>query len=176
VIFTETKLAGAFLIKPEKIEDERGFFARLWCEREFQERGLDSRLAQCSLSFNTQKGTLRGMHYQRTPYAETKIVRCTRGAIYDVILDLREDSATFKEWVGVNLTADNHLMLYIPKGCAHGFQTLLDETEVLYQMSEFYRPEAAEGVRWNDAAFAVEWPLEVSVISERDARYADYQP
>jgi dTDP-4-dehydrorhamnose 3,5-epimerase len=186
VVFTETTLKGAFLITPEKILDERGFFARTWCERELQERGLDSRIAQCGLSFNTiaqcglsfntRKGTLRGMHYQTAPYAETKIVRCTRGEIYDVVLDLREDSQTFKEWVAVNLSADNHLMLYIPKGCAHGFQTLSEGAEVFYQMSEFYRPESASGVRWNDTAFSIKWPLEVSVISERDASYADYQP
>lgn len=176
MIFSETKVQGAFLIKPEKILDERGFFARTWSELEFEERGLDSQLVQCSLSFNTRKGTLRGMHFQRAPYAETKIVRCTRGAIYDVVLDLRENSETFKEWVAATLTADNHEMLYIPKGCAHGFQTLTDDAEVFYQMSEYYKPESAAGVRWNDAAFGIEWPLEVTVISERDAAYADYQP
>lgn len=174
--FTETKVQGAFLIAPEKIPDERGFFARTWSETEFEERGLDSRLVQCSLSFNTRKGTLRGMHYQREPYAETKIVRCTRGEIYDVVLDLRTGSQTFKEWVAVQLSADNHQMLYIPKGCAHGFQTLSAGAEVFYQMSEFYRPESATGVRWNDPAFAIEWPLEVTVISERDRAYPDYQP
>jgi dTDP-4-dehydrorhamnose 3,5-epimerase len=176
VLFTETKLKGAFVITPERVEDERGFFARLWEKREFEAHGLDARLAQCSLSFNHKKGTLRGMHYQLAPYEESKLVRCTRGAIYDVVLDLRVDSATFKQWVGVNLTADNQEMLYIPKGCAHGFQSLSDETEVFYQISEFYRPDAAAGVRWNDAAFRIVWPLEVAVISERDANYADYQP
>lgn len=174
--FTETKVQGAFIITPEKILDERGFFARTWSETEFQERGLDSGLVQCSLSFNTRKGTLRGMHYQKAPYAETKIVRCTRGEIYDVVLDLRPASATFREWAAVRLSADNHQMLYIPKGCAHGFQTLSAGAEVFYQMSESYRPESATGVRWNDDAFAIEWPLAVSVISERDAAYPDYQP
>ncbi|HEX8922804.1 MAG TPA: dTDP-4-dehydrorhamnose 3,5-epimerase [Pyrinomonadaceae bacterium] len=176
MFFTETKLKGAFVITPEKLEDERGFFARLWSEREFREHGLDTRLAQCSLSFNKKKGTLRGMHYQVAPYQESKLVRCTRGSIYDVVLDLRAGSPTYKEWQAVTLTADNHQMLYIPKGCAHGFQTLSDEAEVFYQISEIYKPEAAAGVRWNDAAFRIVWPLEVSVISERDARYADYQP
>jgi dTDP-4-dehydrorhamnose 3,5-epimerase len=176
VIFTETKLKGAFVITPERVEDERGFFARLWCAREFEEHGLDSRLAQCSISFNKRKGTLRGMHYQLAPYEEAKLVRCTRGAIYDVVLDLRPHSATFRQWAGVSLTADNREMLYVPSGCAHGFQTLTDESEVFYQISEFYRPDAATGVRWNDAAFSIEWPLEVSVISERDSNYADYQP
>ena len=176
MVFTETKVEGAFLITPEKILDERGFFARTWSETEFEERGLDSRLVQCSLSFNTRQGTLRGMHYQKSPYAETKLVRCTRGEIYDVVLDLRADSATFKEWAAVELSADNHQMLYIPKGCAHGFQTLSEGAEVFYQMSAYYRPESATGVRWNDTAFAIEWPLEVTVISERDAAYPDYQP
>lgn len=176
MIFTETKVQGAFLITPEKILDERGFFARTWSEQEFEERGLDFGLVQCSLSFNNRRGTLRGMHYQREPYAETKIVRCTRGVIYDVVLDLRRDSQTFKEWEAVNLSADNHQMLYIPKGCAHGFQTLTEDAEVFYQMSEYYRPESAAGVRWNDAAFRIDWPLEVSVIAQRDSAYPDYQP
>jgi len=176
VVFTETKLKGAFILTPERVEDERGFFARLWCAQEFEEHGLDSRLAQCSISFNKRKGTLRGMHYQVAPYEESKLVRCTRGAIYDVVLDLRPDSATFKQWVGVNLTADNREMLYVPRGCAHGFQTFTDESEVFYQISESYMPDFAAGVRWNDAAFAIKWPLEVAVISERDSNYADYQP
>lgn len=173
--FTETKVRGAFLLTPEKILDDRGFFARTWSEAEFSERGLDSKLVQCSLSFNKRRGTLRGMHFQRAPFAETKLVRCTRGVIYDVVLDLRPDSATFKEWVAVELSADNHQMLYIPKGCAHGFQTLTDEAEVFYQMSEYYNPASAAGVRWNDPFFAIEWPQEVSVIAPRDAAYADYQ-
>jgi dTDP-4-dehydrorhamnose 3,5-epimerase len=176
VDFAETKVQGAFHITPEKISDERGFFARTWSEREFAERGLDSRLVQCSLSFNTRQGTLRGMHYQRAPHAETKLVRCTRGLVYDVVLDLREKSPTFKKWDAVTLSADNHEMLYIPKGCAHGFQTLSADAEVFYQMSEFYQPASAAGVRWNDSFFGIEWPLEVTVIAKRDAAYADYKP
>lgn len=175
MIFTETKLEGAFVITPEKLEDERGFFARTWCAREFQERGLEPGLAQCSISFNEKKGTLRGMHYQVAPYEETKIVRCTRGAMYDVILDLRTDSPTYKHWLGMELTADNHQMLYIPEGFAHGFQTLCERTEVFYQISESYVPDAAAGIRWNDPAFGIEWPLEISAISERDANFANFQ-
>ena len=175
MIFTETRLKGAFLITPERLEDERGFFARTFCRREFAEHGLNPDLVQCSISFNKRRGTLRGMHYQVPPYEETKVVRCTMGAIYDVILDLRTDSATFKEWLGVELTADNRSMLYIPEGLAHGFQTLAEDTEVFYQMSEFYVPGSAAGVRWNDPAFGIRWPLEISTVSERDATYADYR-
>lgn len=175
MIFTETKLRGAFVITPEKLEDERGFFARTWCAEEFQERGLEPRLAQCSISFNEKKGTLRGMHYQLAPYEETKLVRCTRGAIYDVMLDLRTGSPTYKHWLGMELTADNHRMLYIPRGLAHGFQTLHEHTEVFYQISESYVPESAAGVRWDDPAFDIEWPLEISAISERDASFANFQ-
>src|SRR5919199_3217742 len=148
MIFTETKLKGAFLIEPEPRADERGFFARTWCQREFEAHGLRTRWVQCNISFNKKKGTLRGMHYQLAPYAEAKLVRCTRGAIYDVIIDLRYDSPTFKQWQALNLTADNRQMLFIPEGFAHGFQTLDDDTEVFYQMSEFYAPDCAKGVRW----------------------------
>jgi dTDP-4-dehydrorhamnose 3,5-epimerase len=172
VIFTETKLKGAFVIEPERIEDERGFFARTFCEREFEARGLNARVAQCSISFNRKKGTLRGMHYQVAPHEEAKLVRCTRGAIYDVIIDLRADSPTFRQWVAVELTEDNRRMLYIPEGFAHGFQTLEDNTEVFYQISEFYHPESARGVRWDDPAFGIDWPPEDQrVISARDQDY-----
>jgi len=174
VIFTETTLSGVFVIEPEKIEDARGFFARTWCQRELSAYGLESQLVQCSISFNRKAGTLRGMHYQVAPYEETKIVRCTRGALYDVVIDLRPHSATFKRHVAVTLTGENHTILYIPKGFAHGFQTLEDDTEVLYQMSEFYAPEYARGVRWNDPAFAIAWPLAERIINDRDQHYPDF--
>jgi dTDP-4-dehydrorhamnose 3,5-epimerase len=168
VLFSETRLAGVFIVEPERLEDERGFFARTWCPEEFEARGLSPRLAQCSISYNRKKGTLRGMHYQVAPYAEAKLVRCTMGAIYDVALDLRPGSPTFKQWISVELTADNRKMLYIPEGLAHGFQTLADDTEVFYQISEFYHPESARGVRWDDPAFAIEWPLPVAAVSQGD--------
>lgn len=172
MIFLPTSLQGAYVIEAERVEDERGFFARTWCQHEFQARGLNMVIVQCSISFNQSKGTLRGMHYQSAPKAEAKLVRCTRGAIYDVIVDLRPDSATFKKWTASELTADNHRMLYIPEGLAHGFQTLQDETEVFYQMSEFYAPECARGFRWDDPAFAIDWPRPMSAISDRDQSFA----
>jgi len=173
--FTETALAGAFVIKPEMIKDERGFFARVWSEKEFAEHGLESRLVECNASFNLKKGTLRGMHYQLAPFAQAKLVSCLRGSIYDVIIDLRGNSPTFKKWVAVDLSANNRLMLYVPKGLAHGFQTLEDNTEVFYQMSEVYVPESASGVRWNDPAFGIEWPEDVRIIIARDTEYADFR-
>ena len=176
MIFVETKLRGAFLVEPDKFEDERGFFARAWSGREFAAQGLDARLLECNISFNKRKGTLRGMHYQTEPFTQPKLVRCTRGAIYDVAVDLREDSPTFRQWAAAELTAKNLLMLYVPAGFAHGFQTLEDDTEVFYQVSEVYAPETARGVRWNDPAFGIEWPLEVTVINERDNNYADFRP
>lgn len=172
--FAEVGLPGVRLIEPERMHDERGFFARTWCRREFEAAGLDPKLVQCSISYNQRRGTLRGMHYQSAPSAEAKLVRCTAGAIYDVALDLRPDSPTFKQWRGVELTADNRHALYIPPGFAHGFLTLRDDTEVLYQMSEFFAPECARGVRWNDPAFGIQWPGEVVVISERDRSYPDF--
>ena len=175
MIFKETKLKGAFIIEPERIEDERGFFARTFCRYEFETHGLNPHLVQCSVSFNKKKGTLRGMHYQTAPHEETKLVRCTRGAIYDVMLDLRPNFPTFKQWVSVELTGENRRMLYIPEGVAHGFETLQDETEVLYQMSEFYNSEAARGVRWDDLSFAVQWPSKPLVVSRKDASYLDFQ-
>jgi dTDP-4-dehydrorhamnose 3,5-epimerase len=174
MIFTETKLKGAFVIEPEQLEDERGFFARTWCQREFTNHGLNPSIAQCSISFNRKRGTLRGMHYQIEPHAETKIVRCTQGTIYDVIIDLRQDSPTFTQWLGVELSAENRRMLYIPEGFAHGFQTLEDNTEIFYQISEFYAPECARGIRWNDPTFAIEWPDGEPIISERDRSYPDF--
>jgi dTDP-4-dehydrorhamnose 3,5-epimerase len=174
MIFSETKLKGAFIIDVEPREDERGFFARSWCENEFKQHGLNSRFAQCNISFNKKRGTLRGMHYQVAPFAEAKVVRCTMGAIYDVIIDLREDSPTFKQWLSVELTAENRRALYVPEDFAHGFQTLVDNTEVFYQMSEFYHPECARGARWNDPTFGVEWISVPRVISKRDNEYADF--
>ena len=175
MIFTETKLKGAFIIEPEKFGDERGFFARSWSGREFAEKGLDARVLECNISFNRKRGTVRGMHFQSAPYAQPKLVRCTRGALYDVAVDLRPESQTFREWVALELTGENCLMLYIPAGFAHGFQTLADGTEVFYQMSEVYAPAQAGGVRWDDPAFHIEWPLAAAVISERDASYPDFQ-
>ncbi len=174
MIFEETKLAGAFIIKLEKLEDERGFFARAWCQKEFDDMGINSRIVQANLSYNEKKGTLRGMHYQVSPYQEAKLVRCFRGAIYDVIVDLRSDSPTYKEWIGVELSAQNRQVLFVPEGFAHGFQTLENQTEVFYQVSEFYTPGAEKGARYNDPAFGIDWPLPVSVISEKDAGWADY--
>ena len=176
MIFKETKLHGAFIIEPDKFEDERGFFAHSWSEKVFAERGLDSHMVECSISFNRKRGTLRGMHYQAPPHGQVKLVRCTMGSIYDVIIDLRPRSPTFKQWMGVELTAQNRLMLYIPKDFAHGFQTLEDDTEVSYQMSDPYASESGRGVRWNDNAFNIAWPGMVSVINERDRSYADFCP
>lgn len=175
MIFRELALKGAFVIEPERFKDERGFFARTWCQREFAQHGLNHNLVQCNISFNRYQGTLRGMHYQREPYAEAKLVRCTAGAIYDVIIDLRPASATFKSWTGVELTARSRLALYVPEGFAHGFQTLEDESEVLYQMSEFYQPDYAAGVRWNDPVFDIAWPYSENLImSTKDASYNNF--
>ena len=168
MIFKEAKLRGAYIIEPELIEDERGFFARTWGQEEFASRGLNPKLVQCNSSLNKQTGTLRGMHYQVPPHEEAKLVRCSAGAIYDVIVDLRRDSPTWGKWLGVELTSRNRLMVYVPEGFAHGFQTLEDDSEVFYQVSEYYYPESARGVRWDDPAFGIEWPLGISVISERD--------
>jgi len=174
MIFRETRLKGAFIIEPERLEDERGFFARTFCIEEFRKGGIEFRVVQCNISFNKKKGTLRGMHYQIAPYEEAKLVRCTMGAIYDVIIDLRPESPTFKQWIAVELTAENRLMLYVPKGFAHGFQTLENNTEVFYQMSESYHPECARGVRWEDPMFGIEWPILPPILSWRDRSYLDY--
>jgi dTDP-4-dehydrorhamnose 3,5-epimerase len=176
VVFTETGLSGAFIVDVERHVDERGFFARSWCNREFDERGLNPSVVQCNVSGNKVKGTLRGMHYQVAPHAEVKLVRCTKGSIYDVIVDLRASSPTFLRHVCVELTADNHRALYIPEGFAHGFMTLQDDSEVFYQMSALYEPSAARGVRWNDPIFGIAWPLPVSVVSTRDREYPDFKP
>lgn len=173
--FIETRLKGVFEIDLNPKCDQRGFFARSWCRTEFAERGLNPALAQCNISFNKRRGTLRGMHYQEAPYAEAKLVRCIRGAIYDVALDLRPGSPTFRNWVASVLTSENRRALYIPEGCAHGFQTLEDNTELFYQMSEFYKEGLGRGVRWDDPAFGIDWPLEVHAISERDQTYPAFQ-
>jgi dTDP-4-dehydrorhamnose 3,5-epimerase len=171
--FSETRLRGAYLLEPEPHGDTRGFFARTFCVNEFGACGLVTNWAQCSISFNKTKGTLRGLHYQDDPYAETKLVRCTMGSIYDVIVDLRRDSPTFRQWVGVILTAENHNALYIPAGFAHGFQTLEDNTEVFYQISQLYHAGSSKGVRWDDPAFGITWPLPPTSLSGRDAQYPD---
>jgi dTDP-4-dehydrorhamnose 3,5-epimerase len=175
MIFTETKLKGAYIIQPEPHEDERGFFARTYCEREFARYGLAACSAQCNVSYNARMGTLRGMHYQAQPYGEAKLITCLSGTVYDVIIDLRPDSATHGQWWSVELTSKPpRSMLYIPAGFAHGFQTLEDHTEVFYQISEFYHPECARGVRWNDKAFDIRWPPAERIISARDASYPDF--
>ena len=174
MIFTPSKLAGAFIIDLEMASDDRGFFARTFCEKEFESRGMRGRFVQCNVSFNKKKGTLRGMHYQAAPHAEAKLARCTTGAIYDVIVDLRPSSSTFKQWMSVELTAENRRAVYIPKGFAHGFQTLCDDAEVYYQMSDFYESEYARGVRWDDPAFGIHWPESARTISPKDESYADF--
>ena len=171
MIFTEAKLPGVFEIELEPKADERGFFARTWCVNEFRAHGLNTKLAQCNVSFSARKGTLRGMHYQTTPYEEIKLVRCTRGSIFDVVIDLRPHSPTFKDHIAVILTAEKRNMVYVPEGCAHGFLTLEDATEVFYQISEFHHEQSARGVRFDDPAFQISWPDRVEVISERDRNY-----
>jgi dTDP-4-dehydrorhamnose 3,5-epimerase len=173
MIFLETLLKGAYVVELERHEDERGFFARSWCEKEFSSKSLETKLVQCNVSFNKRKGTLRGLHYQLPPHAEAKLVRCTRGALYDVIVDLRSGSPTFLKWFGVELTAENYRMLYIPERFAHGFQTLKDGTEIFYQMSEFYSPEAARGLCWDDPRLGIAWPLADLTISKKDMEYAN---
>jgi dTDP-4-dehydrorhamnose 3,5-epimerase len=176
MIFTETKLKGAFTVEIDRLEDERGFFARSWCRREFEAHGLDPGLVQCNISFNLKAGTMRGMHYQAKPFEESKLIRCTKGAVHDVIVDLRPDSPTFGQYAGFLLTSENRRMVFVPKSFAHGFLTLEDETEVFYQMSEFYFPEHGRGFRWNDPRFGISWPREINVISERDRNYPDFTP
>lgn len=173
--FLETGIEGAWLVELEPIADERGYFARSFCARTFGERGLEAAVAQCSISHNRTRGTLRGMHYQAPPGRETKLVRCTRGRIFDVLLDLRPGSASVRTWVAFELAADAPRMLYIPPGVAHGFQTLEDHSEVFYQMSDAYRPDLARGVRWNDPSFDISWPLHPTVMSHQDRHYPDYE-
>jgi dTDP-4-dehydrorhamnose 3,5-epimerase len=173
--FTKTRVRGAFLIELDRIEDERGFFARSWCRREFEAHGLNPCVAQCNVSRNRLMGTLRGIHFQAHPHEEAKLVRCTKGAIYDVVVDLRKGSETFLQHDGAVLSDDNHRALYVPEGCGHGFLTLDDDTEVFYQMSQFYEPAAGRGLRWNDPSLDIRWPGTVRVISERDQAYPDLQ-
>jgi dTDP-4-dehydrorhamnose 3,5-epimerase len=173
MVFTETRVRGAFLVDLDRIHDERGFFARSWCHREFQTHGLNPCVAQCNISRNRLAGTLRGIHFQAHPHEEAKLVRCTKGAIYDVVVDLRKGSETFLQHDAVVLTDDNHRALYVPEGCGHGFLTLADDSEVFYQMSQFYEPTAGRGVRWDDAALGIGWPQPILVISERDRTYPD---
>ena len=172
--FFETPLKGAYIVETEIVKDDRGFFARAWCKNEFEQNGLNANLVQCNMSFNEKIGTLRGMHYQEEPYGEIKLVRCIKGAIYDVIIDIRKDSSTYKQWFSVELNYDNRKMLYVPEGFAHGFQTLEDNTEVFYQMSEFYYQDLAKGYRWDDKAFNINWPIEKKIISDKDKNYGDF--
>jgi dTDP-4-dehydrorhamnose 3,5-epimerase len=172
--FQPLSLDGAYMIEPEPVADERGMFARTFCLREFEARGLDSRVVQCSISYNRWRGTLRGMHYQAAPFEEAKLVRCPGGAIYDVIVDLRPGSRTRMQWIAIELNSENRRMLYIPAGCAHGFQTLMDHTEVSYQISEWYSPDHARGVRWNDEAFGIRWPIGDPIMSDKDRNYPNF--
>jgi dTDP-4-dehydrorhamnose 3,5-epimerase len=174
VKFRETELSGAYVIDIDPFEDERGLFARAWCQKEFEAHGLSSSIVQANISQNKKRGTLRGLHWQRQPYAECKLLRCTRGSVYDVIVDLRRDSDTFKSWLGVELTEQNHRMLLVPEDFAHGFQTLEDNSEVFYQVTQFYTPDAECGARYDDPAFAIDWPLDVSAISEKDAGWSPF--
>ncbi|OGW81248.1 MAG: dTDP-4-dehydrorhamnose 3,5-epimerase [Omnitrophica bacterium RIFCSPHIGHO2_02_FULL_51_18] len=171
MIFTETKLKGAFVIDIDKKEDARGFFARTFCQKEFREHGLNPNFVQANVSYNDKKGTMRGMHIQAAPHCEAKLVRCAEGALFDVIVDLRKNSSTFKQWFGIELSRDNFKMLFIPEGFAHGFVTLTNHTQILYQMSEFYAPGFDRGFRYNDPAFAIKWPVKVAEISEKDASW-----
>ena len=179
MLFRETGVAGGYVVEPERMEDERGHFARTFSAAEFAQRGLDARVDQCSTSFNATVGTLRGLHYQAAPHGEAKLVRCTRGAIFDVMVDLRPDSPSYLRWFGLELSAENGCALFVPQACAHGFQTLADASEVHYQISTPYVPEAARGVRWDDSAFGVEWPPAPPgglIIAARDAGYPDFVP
>ena len=174
MIFTELELKGAFLVEVKKIEDERGFFGRAWCANEFTQHGLNPAFVQLNTSFSHKKGTIRGMHYQVDPYQEVKFIRCTRGRIFDVIIDLRPDSPTFMKWVGNELSADNYRMVYVPENFAHGFVTMEDNSEVYYPVSQFYTPGAERGLRWNDPAFKIKWPVEISVVSDKDQSHKDF--
>ena len=175
MIFTETKLKGAFIIDVKRLEDERGFFGRSWCTKEYAEHGLNPNVVQANVSYNKVKGTLRGMHFQKAPFGEGKTVRCTSGAIYDVIIDIRPDSATFKQWISVELTGENYRMLYIPEGFAHGFITLKDQTSVHYMGTAFHTPGAEAGIKFDDPAFNIEWPMKVAVISQKDQNHPVFE-
>ena len=174
--FTESPLSGAYVIDIEERRDARGFFARAWCAREFEVHGLKPEMIQANISVNTEPGTTRGLHYQIEPYQECKLVRCTRGAIYDVLVDVRPDSPTRGRWYGVELTAQNHRMLYVPEGCAHGYQSLVADTEVMYHVSQVYSPEFERGLRWNDPEIGIVWPIvDGIIVSEKDRSWSDYR-
>lgn len=176
MIFSETFLNGVYVVELERFEDERGFFAPSFSQREFEKRGLDSQFVENNISYNRRRGTLRGLHYQTAPNGQAKLVRCTRGTIFDVAVDLRPASPTFRRWVGVELTAENRLMFYLPREMGHGFQTLEDDTEVFYQVSTVFRPDACTGVRWDDPAFGIEWPLaNERIMIARDSSYPDFE-
>jgi dTDP-4-dehydrorhamnose 3,5-epimerase len=174
MIFSETEVHGAYAIELERIEDGRGFNARMWCQREFEAQGLVAHVKQTNIIFNKHRGTVRGVHYQAAPHSEAKTVRCTRGAIFAVVLDLHRDSPTYRRWAGIELTPDNYRMLYVPATCALGSQALKDDSEIVYQVSEFYHPESGRGVRYDDPAFGIRWPLQVASISEKDKSWPPY--
>ena len=172
--FIESELSGAYVITLEKLEDERGFFARVWDKKIFQNLNLNSDLVQCNISFSEKRGTLRGMHFQKKPYEEDKLIRCTRGKIFDVLIDLRNESKTFKKWFGIELTPDNNRIVYVPKGFAHGYLTLEDSTEVFYQVSEYYRKDFEEGIMYDDETFKIKWPFKPLIFSEKDLSYKKF--
>jgi len=174
--FTETRLKGAYVVEIERIEDDRGFFGRAWCTKEFEDEGLNGAILQINTSFSKLKGTIRGMHYQVDPYQETKFIRCTRGCIYDVIIDLRPDSKTFKQWLSTELSSDSYKMIYVPENFAHGFVTLEDDTEVYYPVTQFYTPNSERGLRYDDPAFSIDWPIPVTVYSEKDLSHPAFDP
>lgn len=174
VLFHDTPIAGAYVLEPQRIRDERGFFARLWCAQELASRGLSSAIRQTNIGVSARKGTLRGLHFQREPHAEVKIIRCPRGAIFDVIVDLRPQSPTFRRWHGLELSGENSLALYVPEGCAQGYLTMRDDTEIYYHASAAYEPRAASGVRYDDPAFGIEWPSPIEVISDQDRLWPDF--
>ena len=175
MLFTKTELKGAYIIKLEPLEDERGFFARTFCKKEFEAHGLNANIVQCNISFNKKKGTIRGMHYQADPYEEIKLVRCTMGTIYEVIIDIRPDSTSYTQWIAVELTAENYRMLYIPKGFAHWFQAFIDNTEVFYHMSEFYHPECTRGIKWDDPSIRIKWPISNPILSDKDKAFVEFE-
>lgn len=173
--FTPAPIHGAYVIDVKRIGDDRGFFGRLWCQEEYEDHGLVARIVQSNIGVSTSAGTLRGLHFQRPPHQEVKIVRCSRGAIFDVIVDLRPESPTYRQWFGVELNQENATMLYVPEGCATGYLTLRDDTEISYHASEFYHPESATGIRYNDPAFGIQWPGEIKILSENDRNWPDFE-
>jgi len=174
MIFNKTKLEGVFIIEPEKQEDQRGFFARIWDKKIFEQMNLNPNLVQSSISYNKKRGTMRGLHFQIPPYEEIKLIRCTKGKIFNVVIDLRSSSRTYTEWIGIELSDQNRKIIYVPEKFAHGFQTLEDNAEVYYQMSEYYKPESSQGVRWDDPLFSIKWPIAVTTISKRDTEFSNY--